>query len=178
MPADPHGHLPRLPDAAYVGRVFVHWSMTIHDRAADWLTAEFHLRFRAILTRNAERYRVVVPAYCLMPDHFHVLSAGVTNTSAHVLWSRSTRRRSNEVLAPRRLQKQAHDRVLRPSESGREAFASLVSYICQNPVRAGLVSRPEEWPFIGSVVPDLPELDPRHDEFSEEWWRYWNALSE
>ncbi len=144
MPNADRGHLPRLPDAAYLGRVVVHWSMTIQHRETGWLTTDFHDHFRALLHHNAQHYAVVVPVHCLMPDHLHIVSAGPTEASDHQLWCRSVRRKCNEALLPHKLQKQAHDRVLRPAESGRDAFATLVHYICQNPVRAGLVGRPED----------------------------------
>lgn len=40
------------------------------------------------------------------------------------------------------------DHVLRSDES----YAKKWEYVRQNPVRAGLVMRPEEWPYQGEIV--------------------------
>ena len=171
-----HRHLPRLADEAYHGRQFVHWTMTITDRLTGWLKPDFHSTFLEILRQSADRYDVVLPAYCLMPDHFHLLAAGISTRSDQLRWSRAIRRSINEALLPFRLQKQAYDHILRPAETGPDAFTALALYICENPVRAGLAVSRKDWPYVGSVVPTLPELDPRHEEFRDRWWAYWNAL--
>ncbi|RXK53663.1 hypothetical protein ESB00_18420 [Oleiharenicola lentus] len=150
--------------------------MGIASRRTGWLTPKFHTAFRSILEINPERYAVAVPAYCLMPDHIHVLSAGMNPASDQTLWSRAVRRRLNAELHPFSLQKQAYDHVLRTNESGADAFTALAHYISENPVRAGLVSTPSEWPFTGSLVRALPGLDPRQPTFRDAWWNYWNAL--
>lgn len=152
--------------------------MAIKDRRTGWLTAGFHAAMLNILHCASGRYSVIVPAYCLMPDHLHLLAAGITNEADQLLWARFTRRMLNPELSPCRLQKQAYDHVLRPSESRRDEFASLVHYLIENPVRAGLATAARAWPFTGSVVPDLIGLDPRQDDFAERWWPYWARLTE
>lgn len=127
------------------------------------------------MQRLCSKYHVVVPTYCLMPDHLHILAAGITPAADQRLWAKAARRALNLILAPRRLQKQAYDHVLRPNESGPDAFTALAWYIAENPVRAGLAGSARAWPYIGSVVPALPGLDPRHEEFRETWWHYWNT---
>ncbi len=47
-----------------------------------------------------------------------------------------------------------HDRVLRDEE----ATTTVVRYMLENPVRAGLVDRPELYPFWGSLVWSRREL--------------------
>jgi hypothetical protein len=51
-------------------------------------------------------------------------------------------------------QHRPYDHILRPDES-REAVAY---YIWMNPVRKGLCTRPEEWPFSGSLTVDWKRL--------------------
>jgi hypothetical protein len=41
-----------------------------------------------------------------------------------------------------------HDRLLRSDES----YAAKWHYVFQNPVRARLVSRAQDWPFAGEIV--------------------------
>ena len=111
-----------------------------------------------------------------MPDHMHILAAGIAPDTDQLLWAKATRRALNLVLAPIRLQKQAHDHVLRPSETRPDAFAALGHYLIENPVRAGLAPDASSWPHTGACVPDLPDLDPRQVDFLECWWRYWAEL--
>ncbi len=112
-----------------------------------------------------------------MPDHLHILFASVGLDTDQLLWSKAARRALNLVLKPYRLQKQAYDHVLRPSESGPDAFCMLVHYILGNPVRAGLVENPETWPYSGSSLSPLADLDAKNLDFKERWWAYWTSLS-
>lgn len=149
--------------------------MTIAGRQHGWLNSDFHTRFRHELHRLASRHAIAVPVYCLMPDHMHVLSAGLNQTTDQRLWIRAVRRELNRLLHPCRLQKQAYDHVLRPEEQGRDAFATLVHYVLNNPVRAGLVATAADWPFSGCILPAGPALNVHAVDFMEAWWRYWNS---
>jgi len=71
------GHLPRLPREYYQGDAFIHWTLSTHDRATGWLAEEFHLRFRELLLHAAAREGLFCPAYCLMPDHLHLVWMGL-----------------------------------------------------------------------------------------------------
>ena len=86
-----------------------------------------------------------VIAGVMMPDHIHVLTypndrdADVGNFSAAVKrWMRQHARRDDW-----RWQAGSFDRLLRGSESGAQKWA----YIRENPVRAGLVERWQDWPY-------------------------------
>ena len=152
--------------------------MTVADRQRGWLTPDFHQKFRAVLVRAIAKYHVVVPAYCLMPDHLHLIAAGMTSDADQQLWARAIRRALNQLLLPRKLQKQAYDHVLHTTETNGDGFAAVIYYVCENPVRARLVGTALEWPYSGACVPDLPMLDPRHADFRERWWQYWNSRQE
>jgi REP element-mobilizing transposase RayT len=100
---------------------------------------------RVVTTMDIE-----LTVYCVMPDHLHLLltsddggpdmrqaiervkqAAGFAHRrrSGHPLWQRSF-----------------YDYTLR-SDDARDP---VIAYIVNNPVRAGLVERPEQWPFWGS----------------------------
>src|ERR1039458_4129393 len=57
------------------------------------------------------------------------------------------------------------DEVLREEQRKRNAFAKVCFYIAANPVRAGLMSEKEIWPFAGCVIPGYPKLNPTDDDF-------------
>jgi hypothetical protein len=79
---------------------------------------------------------------------------------------------------PWRLQKQAYDRVMRPEERRRGAFMGNCDYIRLNPVRGGIVDRPEEWPYVGGLVPGFPELHPEDPRSWEIFWREYGKQRE
>ena len=55
---------------------------------------------------------------------------------------------------------------------------SVAAYILANPVRAGLVDSWQAWPYVGSMVPGYPDLDPRTEDFWEKIWRIYTTVSE
>jgi REP element-mobilizing transposase RayT len=95
-----------------------------------------------------------IHAVVVMPDHVHLLLTplrdvdgnlhslveilqGIKSASAHSL------NRALGRLGPV-WQEESFDRVLRSDES----FEQKVEYIRQNPVRRGLVTRPEDYPWL------------------------------
>jgi len=78
----------------------------------------------------------------LMPDHVHFLvSFGLDATMTNLVasWKRFTSRR-----AKIQWQRDFFDHRLRGDEGWREKG----DYILQNPVRAGLVAKYEDWPYV------------------------------
>ncbi|MDB6117551.1 MAG: hypothetical protein JWO08_1332 [Verrucomicrobiaceae bacterium] len=170
--AEDHGHLPRLPESAYQGKVVVHWSFTVHQRRLGWLSPSFHDTFRWVLLHGCARYEMGCLIYCLMPDHIHLLVAGWTNEADQMLFVRFVRRHLNPLLLQAGVegQKQPYDHVLRKDDRDRYGVESVAGYIAENPVKAGLVTLRQEWPFTGSVLPGYPELHPHMKDY---WFRYW-----
>ena len=107
------GQLPRLPQEYYQGDAFVHWTLSTHDRATGWLAEKFHLRFRELLLHAAAREGLFCPAYCLMPDHLHLVWMGLRLDSDQLNGMAFLRTYLEPVLAPVKFQPQAHDSVLR-----------------------------------------------------------------
>lgn len=164
------GHLPRLPREYYQGDAMVHRTLTIFDRAKGWLTDALHARFRELLLHAAAREGLFCPAYCLMPDHLHLVWAGLCLDTDQRNGMAFLRTHLEPALAPAKFQPQPHDSVLRQAEREHGAFGRACFYILANPVRAGLVGRPEEWSFCGCVVPGYPKLHPLEPDFWEKFW--------
>jgi putative transposase len=98
------------------------------------------------LLRSAGRFQFDIPAYCVMPDHVHVL-AEATHHDGDLLrfvshWKQLTgyhwKKRTGEKL----WQKGFFDRVLRPEDED----VAVVNYIVSNPVRDGLSKRRKTTP--------------------------------
>lgn len=74
----------------------------------------------------------------------------------------------------RRWQHQPHDRVQRDKQRQRNAFAKACFYFLANPVRAKLVERERDWPFLGAVAPGYPTLHPLGTDFWKLFWKLYN----
>ncbi|MGI8824159.1 MAG: REP-associated tyrosine transposase [Chloroflexota bacterium] len=93
-------------------------------------------------------------AYCLMPDHLHLLLKLRTNrwTLGDVIGSLKsfTTERSWQLGHEGALwQDRFHDHILRRSEDGDETAA----YILNNPVRKGLVKDRDDYAYSGTPDP-------------------------
>ena len=91
-------------------------------------------------------------AHVVMPDHFHWLVKPDRETTLQKLVrnlkGRSARRISESKLATTRIwQPGYHDHAVRVEED----LENLSNYLILNPVRAGLVSNIDDYPFWGSV---------------------------
>ncbi|MDO8540520.1 MAG: hypothetical protein Q7S40_08815 [Opitutaceae bacterium] len=151
----------------------------MESRSQGWLDALHHAKVRELLCHALGRYGVVCPAYCLMPDHGHFLWIGLNEMSDQRLAAAAFREGWNFELRPggRQLQRQPFDHVLREEERERGAFAAVAQYIFENPVRAGLVEKWENYPFLGALVPGYPILDPREEDYWDRFWRIYGRLA-
>lgn len=173
------GHLPRLAPEYYRGRAFVHWTLTVENRASGWLTPDFYHEWQRILLHACARYALVSPAFVLMPDHVHLLWLGVEDhDSDQRVAIEFLRKHLKPTLAPAAWQRQPYDHVLTQAERERGAFETIAHYIFGNPVRAGLIARWREYPFTGACVPGYPELDIRRDDYWELFWHLYQRLGE
>lgn len=91
--------------------------------------------------------------YVLMPDHVHFFARPAANARPKAewvgMWKSVSSRRIAATLAigPPIWQSEYFDRYLRSGESYSEKW----HYVVQNPVRAGLVGRVEDWLFHGRI---------------------------
>jgi REP element-mobilizing transposase RayT len=168
------GRLPRLPREYYQGDAYVHWTLSIYDRTAGWLTDRFHACFRELILHAVAREGLYCPVYCLMPDHLHLVWLGLRRDSDQLNGMAFLRTYLEPALSPAKFQPQAHDNVLRQAEREHDAFAKVCFYILNNPVKAELVSTIEEWKFCGAVLPGYPKLNPKEPDFWEKFWKLYS----
>ena len=172
MNAKQKGKLPRLQREFYRGYAVVFWTLTLEHRAQGWLNALFHARFRELMLHAAARSRLLCPAYCLMPDHLHLVWMGLREGSDQLNAMKFLRIHLEPALGDRRQwQHQAHDRVLRLEERQRNAFGQTCAYILANPVRAQLVKNEADWSYSDAIVPGYPELSPFDKKFWPSFWK-------
>jgi len=93
-----------------------------------------------------------------MPDHLHLIVSGERDDSDAKAFIKSAKQYSGYYFARehahRLWDRYGHDRVIRDEEE----LAMTVRYIVANPVRAGLVEHPRDYPFLGSTKYTVEEL--------------------
>jgi REP-associated tyrosine transposase len=101
---------------------------------------------------------VVVIAYCFMPDHVHLLGEGTREGANLKRFIQLAKQYSGFYFKrSRRLplwQRYGFERTLRQEE----AATVIARYIIANPVRAGFVRAPDDYPFWGSFRYSREEL--------------------
>jgi len=153
-----HRYTSRLATFDYRG--FYRYSLT-------WCTYERRPAFRSMacaesvllqISRSAEQHDIAVLAYCFMPDHLHLLVAGQNETSEAVrfisLAKQLTGYRYRQATGDQLWQRSSWDRVLRADDD----TTTVIRYLLLNPVRAGLVDQPLDYPGSGSLVFDRDAL--------------------
>ncbi len=102
---------------------------------------------RWLHTRN----RFVVDAAVVMPDHLHLvgqLGESTLSGVMHTLKSHTARHLARAGVESPVWQDGYHDHGLRDDED----YRARLRYVLQNPVRAGLVRRVKDYPFL--ILPD------------------------
>ena len=112
------------------------------------------LQFR----RTARLEGFALLAYCVMPDHVHLLVEGRTASANLRRFAKRAKQSSGQTYAHRYSaplwQEGFYERVLRGDTDLRE----VARYIIWNPVRAGLSPTPADYPFVGSPLLSAADL--------------------
>ena len=141
---------PRLAGFDYMSKAVYFVTFTVWDRAHVFSHSEAAGIARDAILGFRSREWIWLLAYCVMPDHIHVLM----KPRRRIQLSRLVTAIKNAI--GRALQASAlhvrwqhgyYDKVLRPGDSENE----IAHYIVQNPVRAGLVEDSASYPFGGIV---------------------------
>src|SRR5437763_3426041 len=97
-------------------------------------------------------------AHCFMPDHVHLLVEGQRESSDCWKFIKRAKQFSafyySKTFGGRLWQRYGFERVLRNDE----ATLSVARYVLENPIRAGLVPRIEDYPFLGSTMYSVAEI--------------------
>jgi len=147
----------RLARDEYVGKRIYFITVCAEERQPIFLDPTRAKAAISELRSIADRMRFLVHSFCLMPDHAHFLLEGKTPQSDLVRfvaqWKQGTGYLFRSELPRRFWQRRFHDHVLRKPEDS-EAVAW---YIWMNPVRKGIVTEPQMFPFSGSFTVEWPK---------------------
>jgi REP-associated tyrosine transposase len=132
-----------------------------HRYFLTFCTFERHMYFREAkqvelvcgqILRAASECGFALLAYCFMPDHAHLLASGECDDANLKKFVARAKQYSGfyfkKTMKVTLWQRYGFERVLRAEED----TPSIVRYIVWNPVRAGLVADPMEYPFWGSAL--------------------------
>ncbi len=127
---------------------------TYHRRAALALPA-VHEALQQFAHR-ADAFQVFVGRYVIMPDHMHLFATFSPVAPSLSEWVKGLKRAFAESLKRNHVpspywQKGFFDHALRSEESYEQKWL----YVRENPVRAGLVIKAQDWPYQGEIHPLL-----------------------
>lgn len=114
-----------------------------------WLASEsVHALLRGVW---ADARAWLLGRYVIMPDHVHFFAAATESEISFDHWVRYWKSwfSKRHGIAEQRWQTDHWDVRMRNGTHFEECW----EYVRWNPVRHGLVSRPDEWPFQGEVFP-------------------------
>ena len=143
----------RLPLVEYA-RTEAVFSVTAGTKARVPVFADARVTEVAVdvLRAHVEKTKVVVYAYCFMPDHVHLVlrPSRTCDVVTFVGQFKNLCQRAAWQLGVTGAfwQSSFHDHALRFSDQ----LETFVGYVLNNPVRGGLVQRWQEYPFAGSLA--------------------------
>jgi putative transposase len=159
----------RLSRQEYIGKRIYFITVCAEERRCIFQDSARATAVITELRKVAARMNVLVHAFCVMPDHVHILVEGKTPTTDLVRfvaqWKQGTGYMFRRDLPPRFWQRRFHDHVLRrPQDS-----ESVAWYIWMNPVRKGIVAEPQSYPFSGSFTVEWPKSAPVEPTWLPPW---------
>ena len=155
MPTHGPGHLKAFD---YIGfyRYFLTFCCHSKQRIFTSSTVVGSVMLQIDRAANDEQFALV--AYCFMPDHVHFLIEALAETSDGLRFMTRAKQLSGfhygHAHRRRLWQRYGFERVLRDDEDTR----GVARYILENPIRRGLVTCVQDYPFVGSSVYTLDEL--------------------
>ncbi len=119
-----------------------------NNRQAIFAEDNDYLHYLEILKKYKSKFQFKIFAYCLMTNHVHFLiktsAQGTISSVMKAVTIAHTRHYHHKYNASGHVWQ---GRFKSPMVSDDEYLLTLMRYIEQNPVRAGIVSRPEEYIF-------------------------------
>jgi REP element-mobilizing transposase RayT len=148
----------RLPREFYIGKISVAFTLCLKGDSQAFIENEMISMFADILTSAVTKNGCIVPVYCFMPNHQHLIITGTCINSniwkAIVFYKQKTGFWMSVNKPEIRWQKDFYDHIIRANED----IANQVKYVLDNPVRKRLVLSWEEYPFKGSIGCKLEDV--------------------
>ena len=148
--------MPRYPEHLrgfdYTGPNRYFLTMCTKQRARYFVEGQHVALVSEQFQRASREQAFAVIAYCFMPDHVHLLIAGERDDADLKRFTKFAKQYSGfhfrQLTGLVLWQRYGYERVLRNAE----ATPAVARYTIANPVRAGIVQAPADYPFWGSFV--------------------------
>ena len=149
---------PRLAGFSYRGAHRYFLTFCTYKRRECFRNPEIAAMVVRHFRRTARREGFAILAYCVMPDHVHLLVEGTKPQSDMRRFVKATKQSSGQVYSRMKngsLWNEGYDdRILKQDTDPRE----VARYIVWTPVRAGLSDTPAAYPFLGSDLLPIGDL--------------------
>jgi putative transposase len=164
-----HRRTARLLPENYLGRQ-TYFVTICCDHRAPYLNVQTSAqRVLALLLETAASHSFLLHAYCLMPDHLHVLVEGAHDTCDLLefirLFKQCTAFEFRKFHHRPLWEMSYYDHILRPSDH----IEDVACYIWMNPVRKRLCANASEFPFSGSLTIDWIQRARSGTSWSPPW---------
>jgi putative transposase len=156
------GAMPRRPRVSTAG-LFFHVVNRAAKRSTLFESAADYEAFERVLALAVARADVSLFAYCVMPNHWHLLLSPTVDgaLSRFMHWLTTTHARRWQTV--RELDGQGavyQGRFKAIPVCDDRHFLWVCRYVERNPLRAGLVERAEEWPWSSLARRQAPRAGP------------------
>ncbi|HZD56862.1 MAG TPA: transposase [Anaerolineales bacterium] len=164
------------------------------NKAITFFEEENYRYFVRLLKKNLARYSIRIVAYCLMPNHFHLLLNPSQNDNLSAFMKSLLGSYSQAINKQRIRQGPLYQGRFQSIVVDKEEYLiHLARYIHTNPVNAEMVKSPRDWQYsnyldiIGrrggtlkdsSIVPERFPTGGEYRKFVEEYWQDTRKLKE
>lgn len=116
-------------------------------RMQVFFTASDYEVYRQLLLEKARSHSVSIWAYCLMPNHVHLIAVPADTDGLSRALAEAHRRYAVETNARHGWRGHLWQERFWSFPMDDSSLRAVTRYVLLNPVRAGMVRRAEEWPF-------------------------------
>ncbi len=159
----------RLGSINYQGRRWYFVTICCQDRQPLFTSPARVQWLLKHLQEKSKQYAFSVHAYCLMPDHLHILTEGQTESSGLIRFVEAFKQKTGQLYHARTgrnlWQKKYYDHIVRRTSS----VDAIAWYIWMNPVRKGFCKTPREFPYSGSFTQTIEMLRPSEGIWHPPW---------
>ena len=144
----------RLATQNYLGRRIYFVTLCCAKRHRAFLDERAAHEALNELIASAAHHDFLLHAYCLMPDHLHILAEGAQDLCDLTRFVAAFKQQSAFTYRKRTglplWQSRYYDHILRKAD----ATENVAWYIWTNPIRKGLCAAPQDYRFTGSLTID------------------------
>jgi putative transposase len=149
----------RLDKQYYIGRTIVSFTLCIKNKEKLFVSKNIVSVFEEYLIAAAKNYGIDVIIYLFMPDHLHLILQGKSDNSGCLKMLNMFKQRTGYWLRRNGItaswQKDYFDHII----GAEKDLMNQVYYILNNPVRKGYANDVKSYPYKGSTIMNLNEIE-------------------